>query len=101
MDGTLDFDCFYLGPTFNLNNVTQTHSIFVLKTLENYLFRHVKTQRSENGQFLQCPRSKLIKLRIMPYSKIVVRGQNLQFQLICQKMAMFEQLNDQLLVNSK
>ena len=42
MDGTLDFDCFYLGPTLNLNNVTQTHSIFVLKTLENYFFRHTR-----------------------------------------------------------
>ena len=35
------------------------------------------------------------------YSEIVVRGQNLLFQVICQKMAMFEQLNDQLLVISK
>ena len=34
-------------------------------------------------------------------SVIAVRDQNLQFQVICQKMAMFEQLNDQLLVNSK
>ena len=37
----------------------------------------------------------------MPYSEIVVRSQNVQFRVICQKMAMFEQLNDQLLVNSK
>jgi hypothetical protein len=49
----------------------------------------------------QCPRSKLSKFRILPYSEIVVRGQNLKFQVICKKMAMFEQLNDQLLVNSK
>ena len=35
------------------------------------------------------------------YSEIVVRGQNLQFQVICQNMAMFEQLNDKLLVDSK
>ena len=33
----------------------------------------------------------------MPYSQILVRDQNLQFQVICQKMPMFEQLNDQLL----
>ena len=31
----------------------------------------------------------------------ILRGKNLSFQVICQKMAMFEQLNDQLLVNSK
>ena len=45
--------------------------------------------------------SKLIKFRIVPYSEIVVRGKALQFQVICQKMAMFEQLNDQLLFDSK
>jgi len=39
--------------------------------------------------------------RIMAYSDIVVRGQNLSFQVICQKMAMFEEVNDQFLVNSK
>ena len=33
--------------------------------------------------------------------KLLLRGQNLSFQVICQKMAVFEQLNDQLLVNSK
>ena len=65
MDGTLDFDCLYLGPTFNLNNVTQTHSIFVLKTLENYFFRHVKGQRMANfynarGQNLSNSESCLI-----------------------------------------
>ena len=37
----------------------------------------------------------------MSYSKIVVRGQNLQFQVICQKMAMFKQLNGQLLLEWK
>ena len=41
------------------------------------------------------------KFRILPYSKIVARGQNLQCQEICQKMGMFEQVNDQLLVESK
>ena len=57
----------------------------------------------ENRQFLhlQCHRSNFSKFRIMPYSEIVVRGQNLQFQVICQKMAMCEQLNDQLLLDSK
>ena len=28
-DGTIEFDCFDLGDTFNPNNVTQTHSIFI------------------------------------------------------------------------
>ena len=52
--------------------------------------------------FLICgPNGQSIKLRIMSYSEIVVRGQNLQFQVICQNMAMFEQLNDKLLVDSK
>ena len=63
---------------FSPNNATQSHSIF-LKLEENTFLGMPKV----TGKFLdcQCPRSK--------------------FQVICQKMAMFEQLNDQLLVNSK
>ena len=35
MEGTLDFDCLHFkGAALNLNNVTQTHSIFA-KLLEN------------------------------------------------------------------
>ena len=48
MEGTLDFDCFYLeGEAFNPNNVTQTHSIFV-KILRKYLFRHAKGKSMAN-----------------------------------------------------
>jgi hypothetical protein len=56
-----------------------------------YLFRHAKGIRVWSIFTL----SKLQNL------VIVVIGQNLSFQVICQKMPMFEQLNDQLLVNSK
>ena len=37
----------------------------------------------------------------MPYTEIVVGGQNLQFQVICQKLAVFEQLDGELQVDSK
>ena len=37
------------------------------------------------------------KFRILPYFEIFIRSQNLKFQVICQKMAVFEQLNDQVL----
>ena len=46
------------------------------------------------------PRSKLSKFRILSYLEIAVRGQNPSFQEVYQKMAVFEQLNDQLLVSS-
>ena len=44
-------------------------------TLRKYLFRE------EYGQFLhlQCPCSKLNKFKLMSYSEIVVKGQNLSF----------------------
>ena len=45
----------------------------------------------------QRPGSKVRKFRIKPYSQIAVRGQK---SAICQKLAMSEQLNDQLLVVS-
>ena len=45
----------------------------------------------------QSQRSELSKFRILSYSEIVVRGQN----VIKTYVAMFEQLNDQLLVGSK
>ena len=98
-NGTLDFVNANWGRILNSNNATQTHSIFVK-------FRKIPfqtCQRYEHGQFLhcQCPRTKLGKFRILPYSEIVVRGQKLQFQVICQKLSVSEQLNDQLLVNSK
>ena len=36
----------------------------------------------------------------MLYFEIVVRDQNLQFQVLCQRMAIFEQLNDHVLDTS-
>ena len=39
--------------------------------------------------------------KILPMSEIVERGQNPSKSKICQKMTMFEQLNDQLLVGSE
>ena len=45
-------------------------------------------------------RSKLSKFRIIPYSVIVEETKIHNFRLISRKMAMFEQLNDQFLVNS-
>ena len=39
----------------------------------------------------------LFHMDILPYGQFA----DSPFQVICQKMAMFEQLNDQLLVNSK
>ena len=55
------------------------HSILTLllnlcKALIKYLFRHFKDMRMFN---FYIPRSKLSKFRIMPYSQIHVRGQNL------------------------
>ena len=46
-------------------------------------------------------RSKLSNVKNMPYSEISDSVQNLQDQVICQKMATFDQLNDHFLVNSK
>ena len=67
MDGTAIFDVPTWGGPFNPYNVTQTHLIFV-KLQENTFFRHAKGK--SNFLHCQCPKS---------------------------KMAMFEQLNDQLL----
>jgi hypothetical protein len=75
MEGTLYFDCVHLGGSLNPNNVTK-NSLNLCKTLSKYLFRHAKGM-NEYDEFLhfQCPRSKLIKYRILPFSDIVVGGQ--------------------------
>ena len=67
MEGTQDFNYYSLGRT--------QLQINLCKTLTKYPSRHVK------GQFLhlQCPRSKLGKFRITPYSEIVARGPNPKF----------------------
>ena len=60
MDGTLNFDCFNLGETFHIKNVTQTHSIFVkcwnntflgmLKVKTWYIFTLAMGQNLENSE---------------------------------------------------
>ena len=74
MDGTLDLTI--RGGPINLNNITQTQSVIV-KLKKKILSTHVK----RHGQFLhlQCHRSKLGKFRTMPYSEIIVKGQNPKF----------------------
>ena len=82
MDGTLDFDCYSLGGQFcvsKLNNFTPTQP---MQCLLNTISRMPKVKAW----------SKLRKFNIMP-----LRGQS----VICQKMTLYEQLNDKLLVGSK
>ena len=62
-----------------------------------YIFRHVKDKSMVNFYIVNALGQNLANSEPCP----ILRGQNLSFQVICQKMAMFEQLNDQLLVNSK
>ena len=47
MEGTLNFDSLDWEANLNLNNGTETHSIFV-KKLRKYFFRHAKGKSTVN-----------------------------------------------------
>jgi hypothetical protein len=90
MDETLDFDCYSLGSK-NLDNFTPTQSIFVklsrdviVNIMINMYIWNGLGRNLENLESCFC-------LRLLKEAKIRYLS----------NMAMFKQLNDQLLVRSK
>ena len=82
MDRTPNFVNVHWGRILNRNNATKTHSIFVKLKKKKLIHFYIINAIDENlANSESCPK----------YSEIVVRGRNLSFQVICQKMTVFEQ----------
>ena len=80
MEETLQIGNFHLGN--------------LCKTLRKYIIRHDKGKSMVNLDIANALGQNLANSESCPILRLL-------FLVICQKTAMFEQLNDQLLVNSK
>ena len=77
MEGTLQIGNSHLENPVNLH---QLILFFVMKFKENtYLPRHAKIRSWSNYTFVMPFLAKLSKFRILPFSEIVLRGQNPKF----------------------
>ena len=81
MDGSATFEISTWGGPFNPYNVT--HSLNICKTLRKYIFGHAKGKSLVNFYIVKALGQNLANSESCPILR-------LQFQVICQQMAMFE-----------